>query len=183
MMLAELKRSGIAWQGNVPASWNRAKLFRISKSISSGGTPSSSSQDLYGGDIPWIQSGDLTDGLVETTAKTITEEALEKSAAKIFPKGTLLIALYGATIGKLGVMGMDAATNQACCAIQLTNEIIPRFGYYLLHGMRRYLLSLAYGGSQPNISQQLVKQQYFFYPDRCEQQRIADYLDASCEAI
>lgn len=144
--------------------------------MGSGGTPKSTNQDYYGGDISWIQSGDLNDWIVSTTKKTITEEALNNSSAKMFEKGTLLIAMYGATIGKLGVMGMDSATNQACCAIQVGSKLNSDFLFYLLYDMRKFLISQGYGGGQQNISQETLKQQYFFYPEKKEQIEIVNQI-------
>ena len=83
----------------------------------SGGTPSRSNKTFYNGSIPWIKSGELKDGIINKAEEHISKDAIEKSSAKIFPKDTILIALYGATLGKLGILGIEAATNQAVCAI------------------------------------------------------------------
>ncbi len=169
--------SKIDWQGNVPKQWKREKLFRLSDKMGSGGTPKSSNQEYYIGDIPWIQSGDLNDGLISETKKKINKRALSESSAKMFEKGTVLIAMYGATIGKLGIMAMDAATNQACCAIQISSKLNSLFLFHLLYDMRKYLISKGYGGGQSNISQEVLKQQYFFYPPVNEQDEIVDFIN------
>jgi len=161
--------SGIDWQGNVPKSWKREKLYRLSNKMGSGGTPKSTNPEYYFGDIPWIQSGDLNDGIVSKTKKKINDRAIKESSAKMFEKGTLLIAMYGATIGKLGMMDMDAATNQACCAIQVGPKLNSEFIFYLLYDMRKYLIAQSYGGGQPNISQEVLKQQYFYFPKKEKQ--------------
>ncbi|MEE9339735.1 MAG: restriction endonuclease subunit S [Methylococcaceae bacterium] len=179
----ELESSEISWQGFIPTHWNKDKLFRLCEKMGSGGTPTSTNENYYGGNIPWIQSGDLTDGYVSVTKKTITEEALNNSSAKMFSKGTLLVAMYGATIGKLGIMEMDAATNQACCALQVSKKFFSKFTYYVLLDMRELLISEAYGGSQPNISQETLKHQYMFIPSIEEQKAIAEYLDKACQNI
>ncbi len=88
------------------------KISEFAKTTS-GGTPSRQKPEFYNGDIPWIKSGDLNDGNVSEATAFITEEALKGSSAKLFPAGTLMIALYGSTIGKLGVLTIEAATNQA----------------------------------------------------------------------
>jgi type I restriction enzyme S subunit len=178
-----LKDSKISWQGFIPDHWKKDKLFRLCEKMGSGGTPTSTNENYYTGNIPWIQSGDLTDSYVSTTKKSITEEALNNSSAKIFPKGTLLVALYGATIGKLGIMEIDAATNQACCALQVSKKFFSKFTYYLMLDMRQFLINEAYGGSQPNISQETLKRQYMFIPNIDEQKAIADYLDKACQNI
>jgi type I restriction enzyme S subunit len=172
----ELIYSKIDWQGSVPKHWKREKLFRLSDKMGSGGTPKSTNQEYYDGDIPWIQSGDLNDGLISETKKTINERAIQESSAKMFEKGTVLIAMYGATIGKLGVMGMDAATNQACCAIQVGSKLDSDYVFFLLYDMRQYLISQGYGGGQNNISQEVLKQQYFFFPEKKEQLQIVSYI-------
>jgi type I restriction enzyme S subunit len=177
------KDSGVEWYGKVPTIWKRDKLFRICHKMGSGGTPTSTNESYYGGDIAWIQSGDLTDSYVSETEKKITEEALANSSAKMFPKGTLLVAMYGATIGKLGIMEMDAATNQACCALQLSKKIESKYMYYLMLDIRDFLITQAYGGGQPNISQEVLKQRYLYYPSLPEQKAIAIYLDLACERI
>lgn len=179
----EYKNSGIEWLGDIPKHWKRDKLFRLAENVGSGGTPKSSNESYYGGEIVWIQSGDLTDSFVSETSKTITQEGLSNSSAKIFPKGTLLVAMYGATIGKLGIMEMDAAINQACCAIQFSKKIHSKFSYYLFLDMRNFLITQSYGGGQPNISQEIIKQRYLFYPMLAEQKAIAEYLDRTCEKI
>ena len=179
----QLKNTKIDWIGLVPHHWRKDKLFRLCDKMGSGGTPRSTNQEFYNGDIPWIQSGDLTDNYVSETEKKITNEALASSSAKMFPKGTLLVAMYGATIGKLGIMEMDAATNQACCALQLSEKLNPKFAYYLMRDVRDYLITQAYGGGQPNISQEILKQLHLFYPPLPEQKAIADYLDKACHRI
>jgi type I restriction enzyme S subunit len=170
------KQSSISWQGEVPAHWKKEKLYRLSDKMGSGGTPKSSNQEYYDGEIPWIQSGDLNDGILTKTKKTITERGLNESSAKLFSKNTVLIAMYGATIGKLGKMGMDAATNQACCAIQISAKIDSDFLFYMLYNMREYLISQGYGGGQSNISQEVLKQQYFYFPEINEQREIVKFI-------
>ena len=182
-MVVKLANSHIDWIGTIPKYWKRDKLFRLCAKMGSGGTPRSTNETFYDGNIPWIQSGDLTDTYVFETEKRITEEALSNSSAKMFPKGTLLVAMYGATIGKLGIMEMNAATNQACCALQLSEKLHSKYSYYLMLDVRDYLITQAYGGGQPNISQEILKQLYLFYPPLPEQKAIANYLDKACERI
>ncbi len=183
MMKYEYKNSGIDWIGKIPKHWRKEKIFRAAEFVTSGGTPRSSNEDYYEGDIYWIQSGDLNDGYITDTEKKITKEGLENSSAKLFPKETLLVAMYGATIGKLGIQTMDAATNQACCAIYPTKRIELKFLFYLFLAIREKYISDAYGGGQPNISQSLIKQTYFFAPTKPEQTAIANYLDKACADI
>lgn len=132
------------------------KLGQICETTS-GGTPNRKNDAYYGGSIPWVKSGELGKGTIYDTEEKITEEAVKESSAKIFPKGTLLIALYGATIGKLGFLGVPAATNQAVCGIFENEKIDLQFlSYYLFH-KRNDLIAQGTGGAQPNISQSILK--------------------------
>lgn len=182
-MKYEYIHSGIDWIGNVPKHWRKEKIFRAAELITSGGTPRSGNEEYYEGDIYWIQSGDLNDGYVTDTEKKITQEGLDNSSAKLLPAGTLLVAMYGATIGKLGIQTMEAATNQACCGIFPTKRIDLKFLFYFFHAVKDKYISDSYGGGQPNISQSVIKQTYFFVPDKEEQIAIAKYLDKACADI
>ncbi|WP_341685452.1 restriction endonuclease subunit S [Limnohabitans sp.] len=124
----------------------------------SGGTPSRKRADYFQGDIPWVKSGELTDGLVSEVSEFITEEAVANSSAKLFPLGTLLIAMYGATVGKLGILAKPAATNQAVCAIFPPPELDSKFLFWFLRFKRSYLIDQAVGGAQPNISQSILRE-------------------------
>lgn len=167
-----------------PSHWVKDKIFRIAHLITSGGTPSSGNEAYYDGDIFWVQSGDLNDGYILDTEKKITVEGLNNSSAKIFPKATLLIAMYGATIGKLGLLSIEACTNQACCGIILSKKILPKYLFYFFQAIKDNLLLSAYGGGQPNISQSIIKQTYLYYPKNIqEQQSIVNYLDKACSDI
>lgn len=172
-----MKDSGIEWIGKTPENWTKDKLFRITDFVSSGGTPTSTNPDYYDGDIIWIQTGDLNDGYIIKTSKKINQYALDNSSAKLFDAGTLLIAMYGATIGKLGIMTKEAATNQACCAIKYNKKIDTKYMYYVFFAMRTHLINQSYGGGQPNISQEVIKQQYLTFPKKTEQKKIANFLD------
>lgn len=182
-MKYEYRHSSIDWIGTVPKHWRKEKVFRAAELITSGGTPKSGNEEYYEGDIYWIQSGDLNDSYVTDTEKKITQEGLNNSSAKIFPAGTLLVAMYGATIGKLGIQTMEAATNQACCGIYPTKRIDLKFLFYFFHAIKDKYISDSYGGGQPNISQSVIKQTYFFVPPKPEQIAIANYLDKACADI
>ena len=180
----EMKNSDIDWIGKVPTHWRKEKIFRAAEFVTSGGTPKSSNEEYYlDGDVFWIQSGDLNDGYITDTEKKITHDALDNSSAKLFPKDTLLVAMYGATIGKLGIQTMEAATNQACCAIFPVKRITLRFLYYFFLAIRDKYIADAYGRGQPNISQSLIKQTYFFVPDIKEQTQIFEFVDEKTEAM
>ncbi len=136
--------------------WLQLKLGDICFTTS-GGTPSRRNKEFYNGTIPWVKSGELSKGVIYETSEKITEEAIKNSSAKVFPKGTLLIALYGATIGKLGFLGVPAATNQAICGIFENEFIDSKFLFYFLYSKKNYLIGLGSGGAQPNISQTILK--------------------------
>lgn len=138
------------------SGWTTAKLGDICKTTS-GGTPNRSESRYYNGNIPWVKSGELDNGTITDTEEKITEEGLQNSSAKIFPKGTLLIALYGATIGKLAFLGVNAATNQAVCGIYENQNLDSKYLFYYLTFRKRELVKQAIGGAQPNISQGILR--------------------------
>lgn len=123
----------------------------------SGGTPSRQNKDFYIGNIPWVKSGELDKGIIYDSEEHISEEAIKKSSAKIFPKGTLLFALYGATIGKMATLGVDAATNQAICGIYKNEVFNSEYLYNFLFSQKNFLIQQGIGGAQPNISQTILK--------------------------
>ena len=145
----------------------------------SGGTPSRSKAARYfGGSIPWVKSGELRETLIMETEECITAEGLAESAAKLLPANTLLVALYGATVGRIGVLGIEAATNQAVCYIIPDERRADRkYIFYALQSRVPVWLSQRVGGGQPNISQGIVKETKIPLPPLSEQKRIADILD------
>lgn len=125
---------------------------------SSGGTPSKAKPEYYGGTIPFYKTKELQDSLLIGSEEHITDTAVEKSSAKLFPAGTVLLAMYGATIGRLGILTHDATTNQACCAITAKYEEYSNyFIYQFLLENREYVLSFRMGAAQENISQTIIK--------------------------
>ena len=124
----------------------------------SGGTPLKGKQEYYlNGTIPWVKSGEVAKGFIYNSEEFITEKAVRESSAKLFPVNSVLIAMYGATVGQVGLLKLEATTNQAVCAIFPSNGIIPEFLYFVLKAKREYLVSLSVGGAQPNISQKIIK--------------------------
>lgn len=145
----------------------------------SGGTPSRNKANRYfGGGIPWVKSGELRESIITETEETITPDALNESAAKLLPRDTLLVALYGATVGRIGILGIEAATNQAVCYIIPDETRADRkYLYYALQSKVPHWLSKRVGGGQPNISQGIIKDTLIPLPPLSEQKRIADILD------
>jgi type I restriction enzyme, S subunit len=176
---AEYKDSGVEWIGEIPSHWDRSKVSWSFSSIGSGTTPKSDNADYYDdGFIDWVITGDLNDGLLTTTSKKITQKAVDEcSALKLFPKGTLLVAMYGATIGKIAIMDFDGYTNQACCAIADSQKVLTKTAYYWFLANKQNIINMSYGGGQPNINQDIVKALKIVFPSTDEQQAIADFLD------
>lgn len=144
----------------------------------SGGTPSRSESAYFTGTIPWVKSGDLTDGVVrkQNVEENISFQGLKNSSAKLLPAGTVLIALYGATVGKLGILQMEAATNQAVCGIKVPDRLDAKFLFYFLLSQRQSLIRVSVGGAQPNISQSIIRSLRIPVPTLDEQRRIVDLL-------
>jgi hypothetical protein len=156
-------------------------LYKLSDvaDTTSGGTPLRNVVIYFGGDIPWIKSGDLNDGLIEAVEEFITEEGLQNSSAKIFPAGTIVIALYGATVGKTGILTFDAATNQAVCAIfPKSSELKKEYLYWFLRHKRQDFLEMSFGGAQPNISQKLLRETLVPVPSSNIQTSVTLFLGA-----
>jgi type I restriction enzyme S subunit len=160
----------------LPKGWKWVKLGEVCHTTS-GGTPSRKETKYYNGNIPWVKSGELDKGLITDTEERITEEAIKNSSAKVFPKGTLLIALYGATIGKLAFLGVEAATNQAICGIYQNDIVASQFLYFYLLFKKPSLVDQGIGGAQPNISQTILKNLELPLPSKEEQQAIVSKIE------
>ena len=156
---------------DVPEGWVWTTLGEVG-TWQSGGTPSRSNKTYYGGNIPWLKTGDLNDGLISDIPESITEEAVANSSAKINPTGSVLIAMYGATIGKLGILTFPATTNQACCACIEFNAIIQLYLFYFLLSQRNEFIAKGGGGAQPNISKEIIVNTFIPLPPLSEQQHI-----------
>jgi type I restriction enzyme S subunit len=144
--------------GQIPKGWEVKKLETLYRT-SSGGTPSRKNLEYYEeGTIDWVKTGELKDGFVLSSEEKITTQALSKSSAKLFPANTVLIALYGATIGQLGILSREVATNQACCAILEVGQPFGRaFAYLTLLLRRNDIIGLRMGAAQQNISQAVLR--------------------------
>ncbi|MDB4028017.1 restriction endonuclease subunit S [Flavobacteriaceae bacterium] len=174
-----LKPSGIEWLGDIPKHWELWKLSSKFKDISSGTTPQAGSDRFYEkGKYPWINTGDLNDSFLHACKRKVTQTALdEHSVLKLHPPGVLIMAMYGATIGKLGITSFKACCNQACCVIGQSKSIDTKYLFYWLMGNRIEIVNRAYGGGQPNISQDVIKRLRITCPPPNEQTAIANYLD------
>lgn len=136
--------------------WEVKKIGDVCKT-SSGGTPSKAHDEYYNGDILWLRSGEVGQGDIYDTEQTITLLGLENSSAKIFPVNTVVIAMYGATVGQVGILRKEMSTNQAICGILPNGVLTPEYLNYFLLRMKSEFLKLAIGGAQANISQQIIR--------------------------
>ncbi len=160
----------------IPENWILENLSNLDVMTSSGGTPDRENKIYYAGDNIWIKSGELKDDFIFNSEEKITNDALKNSSAKIFPKNTVLVAMYGATIGKTGILGKDGSTNQAICGILPNSKFIPIFLQQFLLLRRNLLVSFGMGAGQPNISQDLIKNFKYLVPPLSEQTKIASIL-------
>lgn len=164
--------------------WQERKVSWAFDIIGSGTTPNTADGTFYDGEIPWVNTGDLNDGVIQEIGKTVTALALATySPLRIYDAGSLVIALYGATIGKLGILGWPACVNQACCVMSRPRVLSMRFAFYWFLANRPNILELAKGGGQPNIGQDTIRQLRILCPQVEVQKSIADFLDRRTAAI
>ncbi len=178
------KPSGVKWLGEIPSHWEVIKTSHLFTHIGSGTTPKSGSEEYYTEDgIPFLQTGDLNDGFIVDTSKKITEKAFRDTNLTIYLQGSLVIAMYGATIGKLGILGIDTTVNQACCVLPKSPKVETRYAFYAYLAAKNDLIFQSKGGGQPNISQDTIKNERIPVPSRAEQTAIANYLDTATAKI
>ncbi len=167
----------------LPVGWEIKRIGEVCKT-GAGGTPLKSKKEYYeGGQIPWLLSGEVAQGEIFKSENFITQAGLENSSAKIFPVNTVLVAMYGATAGQVGILRFEAATNQAVCGILPNKKFDPEFIYYVLLSKKAELISKAVGNTQPNISQIKIKNTKIPIPPLPEQKRIVAILDEAFEGI
>ena len=154
----------------IPESWEWVRLGSIGD-WGSGATPSRSVPEYYDGDIPWLKTGDLNDGHIKYIPEKISHLALEKTSVRLNPTGSVLIAMYGATIGKVGILTFPATTNQACCAC-LPIGIYNEYLFYFLMSQKVAFVKQGEGGAQPNISKAKIVATLMPIPPLAEQYRI-----------
>lgn len=183
--MREMKDSGIEWIGEIPKDWVCCKVKNATSFVGSGTTPTSSNQEFYDGDISWIQSGDLYKAVaVESVEKKLTLKALKSfSALHIYQAPFIVMAMYGASVGNTAFSKIDACCNQACCCIKNNEFFNLNFMYYWLILAQIDFLGRAIGGTQPNISQEKIRNQHIVKPSLEEQQQIANFLDTKCSEI
>lgn len=182
---APMKDSGVEWIGEVPTHWEVMKTSLAFLGIGSGTTPSTSRKEYYTEEdgLYWLQTGDLNDGEITDTSKKITSLAADECNLKFYPTDSVVIAMYGATIGKVGLLKISTSTNQACCVLPKSKRCIPAFAFYLFIGAKKQLLIDAMGGGQPNISQDIIKKLKVSIPPISEQRIIVDHIAVEVSKI
>ncbi|EGT0650096.1 restriction endonuclease subunit S [Citrobacter braakii] len=174
----QYKDSGVEWLGEIPLSWDMWKLSHAYEVIGSGTTPTSNNESWFQGNILWVTTGELRETVIYNTSKNISLQTLQSfPALKVHPVGSIIIAMYGATIGRLGILGVDATTNQACCAMTKSNVINNKYLYYWLQTFRMEIINLSSGGGQPNINKEKVASLKISSPSIKDQILIAAFLD------
>lgn len=173
--------------GVIPEDWDAKRLGELA-AITAGGTPSRANPLYWNGDIPWITTTEVDSHTIDNAEQFITKEGLNNSAAKMLPPGTLLMALYGQgkTRGKVGVLGIEAATNQACAAISLHRGVFGNFVLHFLRSQYEAIRNLSNTGSQENLNNSLVRSIQIRLPPEAEQEAIAEALndaDALIESL
>ncbi len=161
----------------VPENWCWTRMENIAQ-WGSGGTPSRKISEYYNGNIPWVKTGELNNDYIFETEEHITQNAILHSSAKLFPVNTVVIAMYGATIGKVGILGVEATTNQAC-ACGVPNSLVNyKYLFYYAISQKDNFINKGKGGAQPNISQEIIKSHEFPLPPLLEQQRIVGRIES-----
>lgn len=181
-----MKDSGIEWIGEIPADWSINLIKNIADTCS-GGTPNSTDESLYDGDINWVCSYDLKEKPIFESGRKITQLGADSIAGKLQKRGSILIAMYGGsgTIGNSGILECEARTNQAICSIKFNNQYIMDYlGFYYILAIRKHWMIYAVGTRKdPNISQDIVKRMPCVIPSLPEQKEIVDFLDKKCSEI
>ena len=160
----------------IPENWCWTTLGEVGK-WQSGATPSRLCKEYYGGDIPWLKTGDLNDGYITDIPEYITQKALKETSVKLNPAGSVLIAMYGATIGKVGILTFPATTNQACCACVEYEATDQQYLFYFLLSHKENFIRQGGGGAQPNISKEKIVETLLPLPPFNEQKRIVNEVE------
>lgn len=162
-----------------PKNYSSTRIEDLCSKVTSGGTPSRKKPEFYTGEIPWIKTGELKGWFIYDAVEKITQQAIKGSSAKIYPKNTILMAMYGdgKTIGSTAITAIEAASNQACCAMVVDpNKCIPLFLLYSLQHYRETIVNLALGGAQRNLNQGTIKNFEINNPPLIQQKKIVDVL-------
>ena len=166
------------------SAWSNSKIDDIAV-VTSGGTPSRSNLTFWDGNIPWVTTSLVDFNIIQSAEEFITQKGLDNSSAKLFPKNTILMAMYGQGItrGKVAILGIDATTNQACAAIKLQSNYDTQFIFQNLMNRYEEIRDLSNDGGQKNLSAGIIKEIEVNYPEKTEQTKIATFLSAVDEKI
>ena len=171
------KPCSLDWIGMIPEHWEIWKVTHGFERLGSGTTPTSGVSEYYDGDIAWVTTSELRENSISDTKTKISRKSLQEfSALKIYRPDTLLFAMYGATIGRMGILRIRACVNQACCAFTGPRFLDHKFTFYWLWMRRPILISLSAGGGQPNLSQDDLREIRIPAPPLSEQRAIASFL-------
>ena len=165
-------------------AWSNSKIDDIAV-VTSGGTPSRSNLTFWDGNIPWVTTSLVDFNIIQSAEEFITQKGLDNSSAKLFPKNTILMAMYGQGItrGKVAILGIDATTNQACAAIKLQSNYDTQFIFQNLMSRYEEIRDLSNDGGQKNLSAGIIKEIEVYYPEKTEQIKIASFLSVVDEKI
>src|SRR6266568_860203 len=182
--LPECRPTGVPWMPFIASPWRLGKvawLFRTG----SGATPSAGNDEYFGGGIPWINSADVNDGVIQKSARSITKAAISDCPSlRRFSPGSLVIAMYGQgeTKGRVGLLGIEAYVNQACCTLTPIGGLIAEFAFYWFRAHKHGVVSMALGAGQPNLSQELIREVRIPVPEPAAQReivcRLAEHEDS-----
>ncbi|GAA3676611.1 hypothetical protein GCM10022267_74350 [Lentzea roselyniae] len=179
----ELSSTGVPWMPKMASGWTLHKLSRIF-ATGSGTTPRSDNPAYFDGPYGWVNTADLRDSVIFRTGRTVTTEALRvHSALKVYRPEALIVAMYGATVGRVGVLDSDACVNQACCVLYRPTGMRVKYLFHWFVAHRSEIMSLASGGGQPNISQELVRSFRVPAPDLAGQDCLLADIDRYTERI
>lgn len=173
------------WPFEIPKGWVYSRLDDIGD-WGAGATPDRKASGFYDGDIPWFKSGELKSDLIFDSEEHVTKKALAECSLRLNPVGDVLVAMYGATIGKASILGASATTNQAVCACTVYGEFLNHYLLLILKAYRQRLIQMGAGGAQPNISREKIVAVVVPVPPKAEQHRIVskvEHLMAICDAL
>jgi type I restriction enzyme M protein len=179
-VIAGAKQIAQNWKPKIEidSEWEKVKLGEVCETTS-GGTPLKSKPEYYeGGTIPWLRSGEVAQGFVRESELFITEKGLKNSSAKLLPINTVLVAMYGATAGQVGILKFESTTNQAVCGILPNDKFIPEFLFQALKDQKEIMVGFAGGGAQPNISQGVIRNLQIPLPLLTIQKQIVEKIEA-----
>lgn len=178
----EMKESGVEWIGRIPKHWSKDKTMRMFGLYGSGTTPR---ENIEGGNVPWVNSGDLNNSSLKLAAKFVSEKMVKEiSALKVYPKNSIIIAMYGASIGKISISKIECCTNQACFVLSYPYERIKlEYAFYSFMTCKKKWIEQSQGGTQPNINADIIKQTWLALPPLKEQEEIVHFIEEKCNNI